>query len=81
MADSGDATRWGCAGCGLFWRTSPAGHSAGAYIAVMLEADHMCMSLRGVERAGSRTITTQFSGSFREHPEEQARFLTLVRGA
>jgi GTP cyclohydrolase IA len=50
-------------------------------VAVMLEAEHMCMSLRGVERPGSRTITTQFSGSFREHPDEQARFLALVRGA
>jgi GTP cyclohydrolase I len=50
-------------------------------VAVMLEAEHMCMSLRGVERPGSRTITTQFSGSFREHPDEQARFMALVRGA
>jgi GTP cyclohydrolase IA len=49
-------------------------------VAVMLEAEHMCMSLRGVERPGSRTITTQFSGSFREHPDEQARFMVLVRG-
>src|SRR3981081_3938254 len=32
-------------------------------VAVMLEAEHMCMSLRGVERPGSRTITTQFTGS------------------
>jgi GTP cyclohydrolase I len=48
-------------------------------VAVMLEAEHMCMSLRGVERLGSRTITTQFTGSFREQPDEQARFITLVR--
>jgi GTP cyclohydrolase I len=48
-------------------------------VAVMLEAEHMCMSLRGVERPGSRTITTQFTGSFREQPDEQARFITLVR--
>jgi GTP cyclohydrolase I len=48
-------------------------------VAVMLEAEHMCMSLRGVERPGSRTITTQFTGSFRDQPDEQARFITLVR--
>jgi GTP cyclohydrolase I len=48
-------------------------------VAVMLEAEHMCMSLRGVERPGSRTITTQFTGSFREKADEQARFITLVR--
>jgi GTP cyclohydrolase I len=48
-------------------------------VAVMLEAEHMCMSLRGIERPGSRTITTQFTGSFRDQPDEQARFITLVR--
>ena len=35
-------------------------------VAVMLEAEHMCMSVRGVEKPGSSTITTQFIGSFRE---------------
>jgi GTP cyclohydrolase I len=48
-------------------------------VAVMIEAEHMCMSLRGVEKAGSSTITTQFTGSFRDSPEEQVRFITLVR--
>jgi GTP cyclohydrolase I len=48
-------------------------------VAVMIEAEHMCMSLRGVEKAGSSTVTTQFTGSFRDNPEEQVRFLTLVR--
>jgi GTP cyclohydrolase I len=50
-------------------------------VAVLIEAEHMCMSMRGVEKPGSKTITTQFSGSFRENPEEQARFLTLVRSS
>ena len=31
-------------------------------VAVMLEAEHMCMSMRGVEKPGSSTITTQFTG-------------------
>jgi GTP cyclohydrolase I len=48
-------------------------------VAVMLEAEHMCMSLRGVEKVGTRTLTTQFTGSFREQPDEQVRFLTMVR--
>ena len=48
-------------------------------VAVMLEAEHMCMSVRGVEKPGSLTVTTQFSGSFRESSEEQVRFITLVR--
>jgi GTP cyclohydrolase I len=50
-------------------------------VAVMLEAEHMCMSLRGVEKPGALTVTTQFSGSFREDPQEQVRFITLVRNA
>jgi GTP cyclohydrolase I len=45
----------------------------------MLEAEHMCMSVRGVEKPGSLTITTQFTGSFRENTDEQVRFITLVR--
>jgi GTP cyclohydrolase I len=48
-------------------------------VAVMLEAEHMCMSVRGVEKPGSSTITTQFLGTFRDNPEEQVRFITMVR--
>ena len=49
-------------------------------VAVMLEAEHTCMSLRGVEKAGAQTLTTQFTGLFRDDPAEQVRFITLVRG-
>ena len=49
-------------------------------VAVMLEAEHTCMSLRGAEKPGARTITSQFTGLFRDDPAEQARFITLVRG-
>ena len=48
-------------------------------VAVMLEAEHLCMSMRGVQKPGVSTVTTQFTGSFRE-PTEQVRFITLVRG-
>jgi GTP cyclohydrolase I len=48
-------------------------------IAVMVEAEHLCMSMRGVQKAGAVTITTQFTGAFKDDPVEQARFLTLVR--
>ena len=50
-------------------------------IAVMVEAEHMCMSLRGVEKPGSSTITTQFIGSFRDNPDDQVRFIAMVRGS
>jgi len=49
-------------------------------VAVMLEAEHTCMSMRGVAKPGSLTVTTQFTGLFRDDPQEQARFFTLVRG-
>jgi len=48
-------------------------------VAVMLEAEHMCMSMRGIQKAGALTLTTQFTGVFKEDPAEQVRFLTLVR--
>jgi len=48
-------------------------------VAVMIEAEHMCMSMRGVQKAGAMTITTQFTGAFKDDPAEQVRFLTLVR--
>jgi GTP cyclohydrolase I len=47
--------------------------------AVMIEAEHMCMSMRGVRKQGSQTITTQFTGVFRDDPAEQVRFLTMLR--
>ncbi len=50
-------------------------------VAVMLEAEHMCMSMRGVRKHGVSTVTTQFCGVFRSDANEQVRFLTLLRGA
>ncbi len=38
-------------------------------VAVMIEAEHMCMSLRGVEKPGALTVTTHFTGAFREDAE------------
>ena len=48
-------------------------------VAVMIEAEHTCMSLRGVEKPGALTVTTQFRGAFRDDPNEQLRFISLVR--
>ena len=47
--------------------------------AVMLEAEHLCMSMRGVRKHGADTVTTQFTGVFRDDPAEQIRFLTMIR--
>lgn len=48
-------------------------------VAVMIESEHTCMSLRGVGKPGSLTVTTQFRGSFRNDPAEQSRFLSMIR--
>lgn len=48
-------------------------------VAVMLEAEHLCMAMRGVQKAGATTLTTQFTGLFEDEPAEQVRFLSLVR--
>jgi len=48
-------------------------------VAVLLEAEHQCMSLRGVQKQGVSTVTTQFTGVFQDDPTEQVRFMTLVR--
>jgi GTP cyclohydrolase I len=48
-------------------------------VAVMLEAEHLCMSMRGIQKVGASTLTTRFTGVFKEDPAEQIRFLTLVR--
>jgi GTP cyclohydrolase I len=48
-------------------------------VAVMLEAEHMCMAMRGIRKQGSTTLTSTFTGTFRDNPEEQVRFVTMVR--
>ena len=48
-------------------------------VAVMVEAVHQCMSLRGVLKPNVTTITTQFLGTFQEDPHEQLRFMSLIR--
>lgn len=49
-------------------------------VAVMIEAEHLCMAMRGIQKQGSTTITTTFTGAFKSEAHEQVRFMTLVRG-
>jgi GTP cyclohydrolase IA len=48
-------------------------------VAILVEAEHMCMAMRGIRKLGSTTLTTSFTGSFRDSFEEQQRFLALVK--
>lgn len=47
--------------------------------AVMLEAEHMCMSMRGVRAHGASTVTHRFTGVFAEDRVEQDRFFAIIR--
>ena len=47
-------------------------------VMVMLEAEHMCMTMRGIKKPGSQTITMVTRGVFAENKELQDRFLQLV---
>ena len=48
-------------------------------VAVLIEAEHMCMSLRGVTKPGALTVTSHFTGMFRDDVQEQVRFMAMVR--
>ncbi len=47
-------------------------------VAVMIAAEHQCMSTRGVHRHGVDTVTTRFTGAFRTDPKMEEKFLRLV---
>ncbi len=48
-------------------------------VAVHVEAEHMCMAMRGVRQQGSTTTTTFYTGEFRDTPAEQTHFLTQIQ--
>ncbi len=48
-------------------------------VAVMIEAVHQCMSLRGVQKPNVSTITTKFTGVFKTDQHLQNRFMNLIR--
>ena len=45
---------------------------------VMLEAEHMCMTMRGVEKPGSRTMTVASRGCFQDDPKWQELFFRMI---
>ena len=48
-------------------------------VGVVIEAEHLCMSLRGVRAAGSRTITSALHGVLREDVRSRHEFFALCR--
>ena len=50
-------------------------------VGVVVEAEHTCMSLRGVRAVGSRTVTSALFGALRENPSSRAEFLSLTHAS
>jgi GTP cyclohydrolase I len=48
-------------------------------VAVVMEALHMCMLMRGVEKQNSKAVTSAMLGAFRERPETRAEFMELIK--
>ena len=55
-------------------------HLAPKGVGVVIEAEHLCMSLRGVQATGSRTVTSAVHGLIREDARSRQEFFTLARG-
>ena len=49
-------------------------------VAVLIEAEHQCMSMRGVRQPGVKTITTRFTGALEADASYRDRFLQMVHG-
>jgi GTP cyclohydrolase I len=47
-------------------------------VGVVLEAEHLCMSLRGVQKLGARTVTSALRGLVRDDPRTRQEFMTLT---
>src|SRR6185436_13587170 len=48
-------------------------------VAVVMEAIHLCMMVRGVEKQNSKAVTSAMLGGFRDRPETRAEFMELIK--
>jgi GTP cyclohydrolase IA len=49
-------------------------------IGVVVQAEHLCMTMRGIKKPGTSIITSAVRGSFRRRPETRAEFFSLIQG-
>jgi GTP cyclohydrolase I len=50
-------------------------------VGVVIEAEHLCMTARGIRKPGSRMVTSAMRGLFRDHTDTRQEFLGLIRPA
>ena len=50
-------------------------------VAVVMEAIHLCMLVRGVEKQNSKAVTSAMLGAFRDRPETRAEFMELIKSS
>lgn len=48
-------------------------------VAVVIDAEHLCMQMRGVQKRGTSIITSAMLGAFRKRPETRAEFMNLIK--
>jgi GTP cyclohydrolase I len=49
-------------------------------VAVVVQAEHMCMVMRGIKKPGSSVITSALRGAFRKQAAARAEFFSLIQG-
>jgi GTP cyclohydrolase I len=49
-------------------------------VAVVVQAEHLCMIMRGIKKPGSNVITSAIRGSFHSNPASRAEFFSLIQG-
>jgi len=49
-------------------------------VAVVIEAEHLCMTMRGIRKPGARTVTSALRGSMRSDAKTRAEALSLISG-
>ena len=48
-------------------------------VGVVIDAEHLCMTMRGIKKPGSRLVTSANRGIFRTHSETRSEFISLIR--
>jgi len=48
-------------------------------VAVVIDAQHLCMQMRGVQKRGTSIVTSAMLGAFRKRPETRAEFMNLIK--